>query len=120
MGYSLQDFQDAAERKYAGLVIDDGPRGPITLRSTLRLSDSETDALDRVNKRMDLYQSGKDESGAEIEVRSSTLRGMMLDSLAIIADDGDALRDYLRSADLTVVMSVFTAYKDETKGAEGN
>lgn len=113
MGFSFKDFQDAADRKYAGLQIDDGPNGPINLRPSLRLTDSEQDALGDKQKEFEAAQARDD-------VKTPELRALMLDSLAIVADKPDDLRQYLAEADITVIMTVFTEYRNVVQAAQGN
>lgn len=115
MSFSLQDFHSAAEAKYKGLVIEDGPNGPITLRSSIRLSDAETDKLQAAQEWIKIYQESDDEAA-----RPSDLRAKMIDTLAILADKPRDLRNYLKGEDLGTVMVIFSAYQKETQGAEGN
>lgn len=113
MGFTLKDFEDAAAKKYAGLVIEDGPNGPITLRSVVRLSDRESERLDEATARLKSIQG---EDGG----KPSDVKAALLGILTVLADKPTDLKTLLGKADLGVITSVYEAFATETKAPEGN
>lgn len=118
MGYSINAFRAKAAESYKGLPITDESTGELlfTLRSTVRLSDSETTKLGTANAALKKYQESKEDTAA----KPSDLKRYMINILAALADQPDALRSFLADEDLGVVTEVFKAYQEETQAPEGN
>lgn len=112
MGFSLQQFEDIAEKKYHGIDIDDAPGGPVTLRSALRLSKEARAEVKRLNDEITALQ--EDENADEDE-----LHRLMVDLLAATATRPDSVREYLGDKDLALLMAVFSAYGEATQDAAG-
>lgn len=113
MGFTLQDFEDAAARKYAGLTIEDGPTGPIVIRSVVRLSDQETERLDAAQTKLKGIQ---DEEGG----KPSDVRNALVGILCILADKPADLKKYTARLDLGVITSIYEEFVNQTKAPEGN
>src|SRR5580698_6149759 len=103
MGFTLQDFEDAAARKYAGLDIDDAPGGPLKIRSVLRLSSDETKQVQAVQKELETLQESEDADNETVRLRIVQL-------LDVLADRKDVIQPLLGDKDLAVVISIYEAY----------
>lgn len=112
MGFSLQQFEDIAEKKYHGIDIDDAPGGPVTLRSALRLGKEQKDEVKRLNAEIEALQDAEDQD-------EDKLHELMVELLAATATRPDAVREYLADKDLALLMAVFSAYGESTQDAAG-
>lgn len=119
MAFTLADFEAKANATYKGLDVDspDGTR-LFTLRSSLRLSDAES--LKLQDAQTILTSSEKDEDGKDKEVRPSDLKRQVVAVLSILSDNPQACKEFCRSIDLAVVMSIMTIHAEQTQAAEGN
>jgi hypothetical protein len=114
MSFTLADFQAAAEAKYGGLVIDDAPGGPLTIRNAMAVSDNgERVALKAaIAKVNDLQQptDGEQDAGAELD-NLPELQAAVVELLAVLSTRPDDLRTYLGGQPLTVVVAVKDAWE---------
>jgi len=116
MGYTLSHFQAKANEAHKGLVVEDEDGTTLfTLRPALRLSDAETDRLENAQTTLKEYQENK-----ETPTRPSELKKLLVDMLAILADKPQALRSWIRPADLAIVTEFFKEYQAATEAPEGN
>ena len=131
MAYTLKNFQDKAAQTYRGLEVavseDEGADLLFTLRSSIRLSDTEIARLQEAQAALEAYgkpvkSTGPDGKETETtpETKASEMKEKLVDVLSILSDNPSALREFLAPVDLAVVMSVMTDYNEETQAAEGN
>jgi hypothetical protein len=115
MSFTLQDFQAAAEAKYGGLVIEDAPGGPLTIRNAMAVSDPDQRtalkaAIARVNSSQ-VEESDAAVADAEDLDKLPELQAALTDLLAVLADRPADLHAYLDSQPLTVVVAVKDAWE---------
>jgi hypothetical protein len=116
MSFSYEDFQKKANEDYKGLEVV-GQDGKIlfTLRSSIRLSDSDQARLKAAHTALTEYQTAED-----AEPKASELKALIVNLLAVVADKAQPLREFVKPADLAVCMAMFSAYNAETQASEGN
>ena len=112
MSFTLADFQAAANAKYGGLVIDDAPGGPLTIRTAMGISDdAERAALkDAVNRVNDVQADDEDGSADNLD-KMPELQAALVDLLAALADRPTDLRAYLAGQPLTVIVAIKDAWE---------
>lgn len=116
MSFTLADFKAAAEAKYGGLVIDDVPGGPLTIRNAMAVSDAgERAALKAAITTVNDLQTpadGEAEAGSGAELDNlPELQAAVVELLAVLSTRPDDLRAYLSGQPLTVVVAVKDAWE---------
>lgn len=113
MGFSLQDFEDAANKKYKGVDIDDAPGGSVTLRSALRLDKDSSAKVDALNKQLTALQKNEENASNE------SARELLVELLAVVSTRPAAIHEYLEDKDMAIIMAIYDAYAESTQAASG-
>ena len=111
--YSLADIKADIDKQFAPLTLDLGKK-EVVLRNVMRVSDAEREAVRVAQEKIEALS---DAEGSVEEKDMGAYKGLVVDILATVATDGDALREAL-GEDLALVLHVLKLWSEETQSGE--